>query len=500
MWDGVRYASDAHGPSLMKIVLLVLLFAYVVAFFWVIWKSAIGWRWYHLLLASLAFLLTIPLLPMTAGVLKSRAAWTKLQADLEEQLARSEHERERLTDGDPNDPAGGRGLLSLQAELRSLNAEVGRVYRDLEVRNRGQNGIVLGPAVTPPAGLPEGIPGEEEPAAAATLPPIAPGMIVYAFVEQPWQESGFTVPTYYLGEFRVIGATPQEVTVQPTGQLEPGQQQAINQAGRWSLYEMLPLDSHEAFIAEGSQSDEDAIFGRVDDELVNRLLGDRVLPQTLAAYLRDGTRALTDDPPPTRWVKIEFTKDHEITVDSQEQRSAADGGFFDSLGQAVDSRLQRPEGDAVRFAAGDQLILKQEAALALIGEGVAQLVDTYFVRPLNSYRVVLRRVRQQIDYLNNQAANLQRQKEVIERAVALTTEMQTKGQQRKLNLEKDAAQVNRELTALKEYNQQLEQQLEAAKQEMVQIYRDNLAREQELQSVQQQLTEQIEAREANVGS
>lgn len=500
MWDGVRYASDAHGPSLMKIVLLVLLFAYVIAFFWVIWKSAIGWRWYHLLLASLAFLLTIPLLPITAGVLKSRTAWTKLQADLEEQLARGQRERERLENGDPNDPTGGRGLLAMQSELRSLNAEVGRVYRDLAVRNRGPNGIVLGPAVPPPADLPEGIPGEEAPAAAATIPPITPGMVVYAFVEQPWQESGFTVPTYYLGEFRVTAATPQEVTVQPAGQLEPGQLQAIDQAGRWSLYEMLPLDSHKAFIAEGSQSDEDAIFGRVDDELVNRLLGERVLPQTLAAYLRDGTRALADDPPATRWVKIEFTEDHEITVDSQEQRSASDGGFFDSLGQAVDSRLQRAEGDAVRFAAGDQLIVKQEAASALIDEGVAQLVDTYFVRPLNSYRVALRRVRQQIDYLNNQAASLQRQKEVIDRAVALTIDMQTAGQQRKLNLEKDAAQINRELVALKEYSQQLEQQLQAAKQEVVRIYRDNLAREEELQSIQQRLTEQIEAREGNVGS
>lgn len=511
MWDGVRYASDAHGPSLMKIVLLVLLFAYVIAFFWVIWKSAIGWRWYHLLLASLAFLLTIPLLPMTAGVLKSRAAWTKLQADLQEQLARGEQEQERLKHGDPNNVSGGPGLLALQADLRSLSSEVGRVYRDLQVRDRGPNGIVLAPAPAAPEGIPEGMPGEDEQAAAATLPPIAEGAVLHGFAEQPWQgesqesesqEAAFTVPTFYMGEYRVTQSTPEAVTIVPNGQLEPKQQQAINQVNRWSLYELLPLDSHEAFIAEGSQSDEDAIFGRVDEALVNRLLGDPViLEETRDAYLRDGTRAQPDDPPATRWVKIQFKKSVTVPVDSQEQRSAADGGFFDSLGQAVDSRLQREDGDEVQFAEGDQLIVKQEATSVLIELGAEfDELAYYFVRPLNSYRLVLRRLRQQIDYLNGQADELQRQKEVIERAVALTTEMQTKGQQRKLNLEKDAAQVDRELTALRAYSEQLEQQLRATKQEMAAMYRENLAREQELETLQRELAEEIDVREASTGS
>lgn len=504
MWDGVRYASDANGPSLMKIVLLILLFVYVIAFFWIIWKSATVWRWYHLVMASLVFLLALPLLPMTAVVLKSRAAWSKVHVDLSERLATGEQEQERLKHGDANAPASATGLLALQDSLRSLNREVGRVYRDMIVRDRGAAGIVLGRAVDQPA-LPEGVPAEAvepgaAPPAAANLPLLSEGMVVYAFVEQPWQESGFTVPTYFLGEFRVTQATPDAITVVPNSPLEPGQQQAVNQAGRWSLYELVPLDGHDVFIAEGSQGDEDAIFGRVDEAMVGALLGNRVLPETLANYLRDGTRAQPDDPPASRWVKIEFTKNYEITVDGQDQRSASDGGAFDSLGQAVDSRLQRAEGDAVSFAAGDQLIVKQEAASALINEGAAKLVDTYFVRPLNSYRLILPALRQQIDYLARQAENLQRQQEVVQEAVTLTTAMQTEGQQRQLNLEKDAAQVGRELAALQAYRQELEEKLQETKKQMAELYRDNLARERELSAIQQQLTQQIEARTSAAGS
>ncbi|WP_164102290.1 coiled-coil domain-containing protein [Candidatus Laterigemmans baculatus] len=487
----------------MKIVLLILLFVYVIAFFWILWKSASVWRWYHITLMSLAFLLVIPLLPMTAAVLKSRSEWSRVHVDLSERLERGEQEQQRLKHGDPGDPAGGVGLLALQEQLRSFNREVGRVNRDMVVRNRGPQGIVLAPAPQQQA-LPEGVPVEEEaeaaPPAGANLPLITPGMVVYAFVEQPWQQSGFTVPTFYLGEFRVEQSTPDSVTVVPNAPLEPGQQQAVNQAGRWALYELVPLDGHDVFVAEGSQSDEDAIFGRVNEELVNSLLGNRVLPKTLQSYLRDGTRAQPDDPPATRWVKVEFTKNYEITVDGQDQRSASDGGAFDSLGQAVDSRLQRTEGDAVSFSAGDQLIVKQEAATTLINEGAAKLVDTYFVRPLNSYRLVLPALRQQIDYLTRQAENLQRQQEVVQEAVTLTTAMQTEGQQRQLNLEKDAAQIGREVAALKAYQQQLEEKLRATKRKMAELYRDNLARERELTAIQQQLTRQIDARVGAAGS
>ncbi len=492
--DGERCgfcAQNAPGPSLMNIVLLVLLFFYVVFFFWILWKSAQGWRWYHLVAASLTFLLIIPLLPMTAVVVKSRAAWNREVEQLETRLARAERERDSWINGVPGDAEKDPGLLDMQAKLRGLTAEVGRVFRDMQVTNRGPQGFSLQRMVAAPAVTPDGMPVEEpvaDPAANAVPagPLVATDTILYAFAEQT---DGQFLPIYYLGQYQVTNSDTTSVTVVPTVPLEPWQLQAANQAMRWALYEVMPMDGHGAFIAEGSVEDDDQIFGRVDDQLVQALMGSNVSPETLAAYLRDGSRGRDDDAPATKWEKIEFTKKYELTVDAMEQRDAKDGGFFDNLGQAVDARLQRAEGDVVTFEEGDQLVVKAEAAEALVSEGVARRIDTYFVRPLNSYKYAMRAIRLQINYLTEQTADLQRQQAVLQVAVDLTTDMQTKGQQRKIELEKDEAQVGRELAAIQSYVSKLETELASVKDEMGKLYQDNIVRESELEAIQRSLLE-----------
>ncbi len=484
----------------MKIVLLLLVFVYFCVFFWLIWKSAATWRWYHLVLASLTFLLTLPMLPMTAIVLKSRSAWSEQVGLLEAKHQQIERDRQGLVNGVPGDPTRDPGVLELQTQLRRLNAEVGRVFRDLEVRDRGPAGVTLGRAVAAPATV-DGIP--VDPAADAAAPanasPLAAAdSIVYAFAEQILQEGGPAVPVFYLGEYRITQATADTVSLTPTVPLEPFQLQAANQAGRWALYEVMPTDSHETFIAAGSVPDDELFFGRVDDEAIRALFGNSVAPETINDYLRDGSRAIASDPPAARWLKIEFTKKFELTVDGQDQRSAGDGGFFDSLGQAVDSRLQRTEGDTVTFEAGEQLVVKEEAGIELINDGSAKLVDTYFIRPLSSYRLALRDLRQQIDYLDRQATGLRQQQSVLQVALNLTNDMTTKGQQRKLELEKDDSQVGKELSAIRSYSENIEQQLVSTKKEMSRLYQDNLSREKELQKIQTQIRQMVEAREAAV--
>src|SRR5690606_31713494 len=193
---------------------------------------------------------------------------------------------------------------------------------------------------------------------------------------------------------------------------------------------------HDAFIAAGSEPSDDQFFGRVDEELVRRLLGNGASEETVASYLRDGSRALPDDPPASRWVKIEFTQAHGIVVDSPEQRGALDGGFFDSSGQAVDSRLQRGEEGTVNFRIGDQVTLKEEAANELIDRGVAKLVDTYYFRPLNDYQFVLRRTRLRIGELATRTQTLQLEQQVLQDAIAATVAMLEANQDAKLKLEK----------------------------------------------------------------
>ena len=67
----------------------------------------------------------------------------------------------------------------------------------------------------------------------------------------------------------------------------------------------------------------------------------------------------------SRWVKIEFLKKYEIDVDSEDERGALDGGFFDGSGRAVDSRLKHgsdPKDRSVQFNPGEQITVKEEEA------------------------------------------------------------------------------------------------------------------------------------------
>lgn len=487
----------------MKIVLLILVFVYLIVFFVFIWKSASSWRWYHMVLASLVFLLTLPLLPFTAGVLKSRAAWSEQAEKLAQQLERGEAEKRSWINGVPGDSQKDPGVLELQTQLRTVNAEVGRVFRDLEVRDRQGSSVVLGKLATPPQVGLDGLPLQEDPAAAAPAANAvlaAVGTIVYGFAERELQPGQPTVPVFYLGEYTVTQSTPDSVTITPAAPLEPAQANAANQQPRWALYEMLPIDSHKTFVAEGSVEDDEQIFGRPDDALIRQLLGNSVPAKTLDDYLRDGTRAKSEDPVSTLWVKIRFTKKTEITVDSQDQRSASDGGFFDALGQAVDGRLQRPEGDVVTFEVGDQLVVKKEWADERIQLGEAELIDQYFVRPLNSYRYALRRLREHIIDLNTQAANLRRQQSVVNVAIDLTMGMITEGQQRQLNLEKDEAQIAKELSAIRNYTENLESKLIEASRQRDTLRRENIESERKLKVLQMQIQQRIESLESQIGS
>jgi hypothetical protein len=486
----------------MTIILLVLLFLVSIAVFWFLWKASEIWRWYHIVIALGLYFLTIAYIPLTAGVLDKRTEWSQQATQLETQLARLQREKKDWISGVPNDPQRDPGLLELGARLRGLNAEVGRVFRDMQVQNRGQNGITLVETGPPQAPTPDGLPGqpaqadEPEDEEAADQGPLLPtGSIVYAFAENVLEQGEPALPVYYLGEFEVQQATANSVTITATSPLEPGQIQAVNQSGRWAIYELMPTDSHEAFIAEGSEGDDEQIFGRVNEELVRNLMNN-VPEATLNQYLRDGTQALPDDLPGSRWVKIEFTEDYQITVDAMEQRAAIDGSYFDSLGQAVDARLQRGEGDAVSFAAGDQLVVQLEAAEELIMQGVAQRVDEYFVRPLNNYRTMIRATQQQIARLQDEAKLLARQKTVLEGAVSKTNEMLTLGQQRKEQLEKDEAQLGKELVAIRSTVEDLQQQVSSARGRMSQLYRENLRAAAELEQIQQQLVDQAEQRAA----
>jgi hypothetical protein len=464
----------------MKFVVLALLVVFVIGFFVVLWKAARNWRWFHWLSAAMTMLLAVIFLFPTAGVLKSRSAWHQLKEQLEVQFSQVSEEQQRLKYGDRENPEAGQGIMRLRALLSQVDREAGRRWRNLQLQNAADNSITL---LAPPP--PEGIPGEPvaapQPAAAAG-PMIPEGLVVYGFAETP-NEQQQLLPTLYLGEFVVTASTPTSVNIEPTAPLEETQQQAIQsgQARSWSLYELLPLDGHSMFIAAASSPSDENALGRVDDELVKSLFGDRISPETLAGYLRDGSRVVQSDPPLSRWTKIEFARTEKIDVDAEGQQSAVEGGYFDGIGRAIDGRLQK--GGVVEFQKGDQLIVKEEVANRLIDEGAARLVDRYFLRPLNDYRFVLRQIRLRLTELTDRMKAQQFEQQVLKAAAEKTQKMLVQEQTIRLKLEQDLAQFVNEKKAIRAYQETMRTRVEQMRTEMKQLHLQNIALEQQLDSL-----------------
>ncbi|QDT12528.1 hypothetical protein [Planctomycetes bacterium K23_9] len=457
----------------MKFAILGVLILIVIAFIYLLWKASKHWRWYHITTAVITMILAITLVFPTAMVLKSRAAWHQIKEKLEVQAENAQQENTLIKYGDPTDANTGVGLLELTQQLGKLGREAGRRWRGLQLQNANAQGVTLRAIPTTP---PPGIPGNDDGAAApepASLPQA--NLVVYGFAEGNYQNQ--SVPVFYLGEFRVEASAGNQLTLSPTGPLEPAQLQAISggRAARWSLYEMLPLDGHEPFVADGSESNDDNVFGRIDDALVNQLLGNKIRPETLQEYLRDGSRSNPDDVLLSRWVKVEFTKNHKIDVDSPTQQGALEGGFFDASGRAVDSRLQRGEGGDTLFRAEQQIIVKEEAAKQLIDvDGVAKLVDTYYLRPLNDYRFVLRRLRLRINEAASRKIELDFENKVLQDAKDATDSMLTVNQEIKLKLEQDQDQVSVELKAVSDYEAEVRAKVDELQKECQRLYQDNL--------------------------
>ncbi|QDT03001.1 hypothetical protein K227x_13800 [Rubripirellula lacrimiformis] len=481
----------------MKFVILGLLLILLIGFFVMVWKAAINWRWYQIVPVCITMLLGVLFLFPTAGVLKSRSEWHKVREKLSKQAAQVHSENRLIKYGDPTDPSAGEGVVALSQRLSKLSIEAGRRWRNLQMQPVNGNEVRLIQPASPNQAV-DGIPGQEPEAAAVPAQPLIPvDLVVYGFGESANQKLQTLIPTFYLGEFRVTASTPNQVTLVPTGPLEPAQLQAINsgQAKSWSVYELLPLDSHEPFIAEGSVPDDNNYLGRVDDELVKSLMGKTVSPETLQDYLRDGARSTQDDPPLSRWVKVEFLKNYEIEVDSKEERGALEGGFFDGTGRAVDGRLKRGDEGKVKFKKGDQLLIKEpeDGVHPLIDENVVKPIVSYYLRPLNDYRFILRHIRLRLAELENRKAELNTARTVLAEAIEKSNAMLVANQAIKVKLEQDFQQFRTEKEAISDHTDKLRKQVEETRIEMARLHRSNLELEQRLEQIHRKIEQRINA-------
>ncbi|MEM9826817.1 MAG: hypothetical protein AAF958_09520 [Planctomycetota bacterium] len=448
------------------------------------------WRWFHVTTVITVMILAVLFLFPTAGVLRSRAAWNQLHEKLQAQNVKLERELRELKYGDVSNPAVGRGVLELNQELQKSLLEAGRRWRGLRPQGIQNDTVTLvaaapaadgldadGLGVDPAADGAGGDNADEPPSNLAM-----PGLIVYGFSEQIDPVTQQPVPIGYLGEYRILSSTPTQVVIKPTYPLHPTQVALVNNAQQWTLYEMLPLDSHRAFLAEGSKRSEENYLGRVDSELVKRLFGQNVPATTLEQYLQDGRQLRDDDPPATRWIEVELDQPYPIEVDDTElNQPISDGRPFDAVGRAIDVRLKRAEGGEITFKKGERLLLKQEFADKLLEEGVARKINAFYFRPLNDYRFILQELRLKVREAEARIEELQFEQAQLTAAKKNGSDNLVTQQDRKDKLEKDAGQVTTEREATEKFLATIKGELAAMRESIGKTYAGNLLYEERLE-------------------
>ncbi len=463
--------------GILGILFLILVLIAFGVFIYLMVKTAHGWGALHTTSLFFLFFSTLVYLFSAAGVASRRIPWVKSHdkhRDLLENLLKDET---KLKYGDLNSTAqDNEALIPAIAHLTRLTSDRGRVWKGGTLRDIKADTYELQfmPA-NAAANLAGQAPGAQGAPAAqpATDKVIDEGLVVYAFAENA-DPTGKFVPVAYLGEFIVDKSAGTGAFLKPTAPLLPQQRKYIadGMASRWSVFELMPLDSHEVFAAEGSQGSENEYFGRMDKQQIAQALAGAGLDtprgqKLLESYLADGSAAPDNVNAENLWILVEFVKDHTIDVDSKEKRNATDGGFFDPIGRTVDERLKRG-GDLadVKYAPGDKRLLWKAAAEELISLGVAKPIKRIYVRPLTNYANAFRDVRQGILSTIQQIELLKRENDIAKQTNQLGQEQLGFRQEESQKLDKDLAQVTKEQAVAQKEVQRLESELASLQQKI----------------------------------
>ncbi len=228
---------------------------------------------------------------LAARTLKTHENWYGQAARDQADISRLKAENKRLMDGTEKDgKLVEQGIRQVQLDLYKLLVDRRRAWFNCPARvNRldkveGTAEITL--TIDKPS--PHGI---------------ALKTVLYAFENASERQKG-----RYLGEFVVSKAGDKQITLEPALKLIPRESDALDTAkGTWTLYEVMPQDSHEIFA------------GLSDAEKKALLPADSV-----AEYLKDGRPAAKDDPKqcvvdgkyvrPLRDYDVQFRADQEKRI------------------------------------------------------------------------------------------------------------------------------------------------------------------------------------------
>jgi hypothetical protein len=350
------------------------------------------------------------------------------------------------------------------------------------------------------------------PAAPAGPPPnrIQEQTVLYVFREDvPPPEAGAPpgtrLPHYYLGDFVAVAVTDTSVTLKPLSPLSQGDVDVLRNlpASTWTLYETLPVDGHEWFTTDLEQkpdwnkpADEEPVYGKTNEAAIKALFGwprfrremfasDEEYQDAIARvnasmqnYLRDGKRAVEDDPPMNRWAKVRFLKPHKEIVDSGATVSPFAPGVTDDFYDRGDRGLAEIAllqlGKEAEFKQDDVAIFPEDDANRLIAEGKCQLIEPVFARRLNDYLFLFSNFNTRLDKIINDANRLARDIRDLQQAQAHVTKQLAMANDETTKLQFDLQKTKDEETKIADYLVKLEKKWTDTRAALSNLYKSNL--------------------------
>lgn len=484
--------------DLFGILFLVFLVVLFFTFIFCLVKSAKKLGWIHSILVVFLFMETVTFMMATAGVLYRRVGWIKLHDSLVKKVETAEKETIELTYGELTNPVLDiTKLYPLQNALGRLVLDRGRVWSSASLVGTQNNAVQLNLNAAAPAAAPAADAAADPNAPAPAAPPptgdsLKVDSVVFAFAEKA-DETGRFIPSAYLGEFTVTDNQAGVVSLTPI-LVAPQYATLVNQATQWTLYELMPLDSHDAFVEVGSVPSEDELFGHVDSARIDAQFA--TLPEAekaavIQSYTRDGKAAEANDPPEVVWELVEFLKEYQLDVDGQQNSTILDGGYFDDSGRSIDRRLKRAgENNAfVKFAAGDQLVLLSKNAEDLTTNGTAKTIKRYYVRQLNDYDDAFRIIDRKNFEVGERIAYFQRESKVLEAALAISNAQRQVRQIEIENLKKERDQYAKELEVVNSEVNRLTEKLQQTRSQLSELFRTNQGLYEQIVAESQRLKE-----------
>jgi hypothetical protein len=373
----------------LYVIIGLILASLVVAFF-----SARTWQWGYVLVVVGIVLSTFGFMILAAEVLRINSVYRTAINTKTEQLRLLTENNSALEKGTENAEI----IARLQAEQEPAvvmpeNAESIPSLDDLDhqillaTRLRGR----VWRKVTPVGADATGVTVQ-----APSLAGLNNDTVVYVFEEGAAElpaEDGTPRGKQYLGEFRIEKGEGQAVKLIPVHQLDQFEQQRLAASrSPWVIYETMPADRH-------------AIFAGMSDEELRKTLP----KQSIEEYIRHGKEATADD-----------DEARQVGYDADGKRLPPE-----QLGEAAKRLYQRRLRDyATEFDELNRRRVAIDVATADTEQSIARITET-----LATENAVKASKERQVQQLKTDLAGIQKERQTIDRHLALVQQQLSRAQQ-----------------------------------------------------------------------